>query len=79
MDLFHRYGFNIIGLPEPDESPDRMPLPVEDEKPTLVPLTVPELEKTQKFMRRSHSWTVSRMYWRRMERFPRLLSVPSQR
>jgi hypothetical protein len=49
MDLFHRYGFNIIGLPDPVESPDRLPVPVEDEKPTLIPLTIPEIERTWEF------------------------------
>ncbi|KAF9176180.1 hypothetical protein BGZ51_001466, partial [Haplosporangium sp. Z 767] len=51
MDLFHRYGFNIIGLPDPEESTDRMPLPVEDEKPTLIPLTTPAIELTQEFIK----------------------------
>jgi len=50
MDLFHRYGFNIIGLPDPEESSDRMPVPVEDEKPVLIPLTVPDIEKTTEFV-----------------------------
>ncbi|KAI1285854.1 hypothetical protein EDD11_000708, partial [Mortierella claussenii] len=50
MDLFHRYGFNIVGLPDPEESTGRMPVPVEDEKPTLIPLTIPAIEKTQKFV-----------------------------
>jgi hypothetical protein len=50
MDLFHRYGFNIVGLPDAEESSERMPAPVEDEKPTLIPLTVPEREKTQEFI-----------------------------
>ncbi|KAI7818580.1 hypothetical protein BC939DRAFT_289749 [Gamsiella multidivaricata] len=28
MDLFHRYGFNIVGLPDPEESTGRMPTPL---------------------------------------------------
>ncbi|KAG9062184.1 hypothetical protein KI688_006516 [Linnemannia hyalina] len=46
MDLFRRYGFNVIGLPDPVKSPDRLPMPVEDEKPTLMPLTIPEIQRT---------------------------------
>jgi len=49
MDLFHRYGFNIIGLPDPVESSDRLPIPVEDVKPTLKPLTIPDIERTLEF------------------------------
>ncbi|KAG0352767.1 hypothetical protein BGX24_007466, partial [Mortierella sp. AD032] len=56
MDLFHRYGFNIIGLPDPVESPDRLPIPVEDDKPTLIPLTVPDIEKTQEFRKEKESF-----------------------
>ena len=51
MDLFHRYGFNIIGLPDPEESTGRMPMPVEDEKPTLIPLTIPD-ERRRRYLRR---------------------------
>jgi hypothetical protein len=57
MDLFHRYGFNIIGLPDPVESPDRLPMPVEDDKPTLIPLTVPDIEKTPGFRKEKDAFT----------------------
>ncbi|KAF9082626.1 hypothetical protein BGX29_003721, partial [Mortierella sp. GBA35] len=57
MDLFHRYGFNIIGLPDPVESPDRLPMPVEDEKPTLIPLTIPEIERTWEYRKEKRSFS----------------------
>jgi hypothetical protein len=57
MDLFHRYGFNIIGLPDPVESPDRLPVPVEDEKPTLIPLAIPEIERTWEFRKEKRSFS----------------------
>ena len=50
MDLFHRFGFNLVGLPDPEMSTAKVPPPVEDEKPTLIPLAVPEVEKTKEFV-----------------------------
>lgn len=51
MDLFARLGFQLVGLPDPELSTDPIPAPVEDEKPTLKPLTIPEVEKTEKFIK----------------------------
>lgn len=51
MDLFHRYGFNIVGLPDPVQSTEKGATPVEDEKPTLIPLTKPDVEKETGFVK----------------------------
>ena len=51
MDLFHLYGFNIVGLPDPELSTAKAPAPVEDEKPTIIPLTTPDIEKTGEFVK----------------------------
>ncbi|KAG9067646.1 hypothetical protein KI688_011233 [Linnemannia hyalina] len=56
MDLFHRYGFNIIGLPDLVESPDRVHMPVEDEKPTLIPLMTPPVETTREYIEEKKSF-----------------------
>ncbi|KAG0240139.1 hypothetical protein BG011_003751, partial [Mortierella polycephala] len=50
MDLFHRFGFSISGLPDPDISPERLPEPIPDEKPTLKPIVTPAMEKTVEFI-----------------------------
>ena len=38
MDLFSRFGFTIVGLPDPVQSTEKAPVVVEDERPTLIPL-----------------------------------------
>jgi hypothetical protein len=50
MDLFHHFGFNIVGLPDPELSTAKAPTPVEDEKPTLIPLSKPAIELTDTFI-----------------------------
>jgi hypothetical protein len=56
MDLFHRFGFNIVGLPDPEQSTTKVPPPVEDEKPTLIPLTTPPNEKTDEFVKEKRAF-----------------------
>ena len=50
MDLFHHFGFNIVGLPDPELSTAKAPTPIEDEKPTLIPLSTPAIELTDTFI-----------------------------
>lgn len=56
MDLFHNFGFEIMGLPNPIESVTKTPPAKEDEKPTLIPLTVPEREKTVEFKKEKEAF-----------------------
>jgi len=56
MDLFHRFGFNIVGLPDPEQSTAKAPPPVEDAKPTLIPLTTPPVEKTEEFVKEKRAF-----------------------
>jgi hypothetical protein len=50
MDLFHRFGFGITGLPDPNMQTHQLPEPEPDEKPSIIPLVIPDIEKTDDFI-----------------------------
>ncbi|KAI1287915.1 hypothetical protein EDD11_010123, partial [Mortierella claussenii] len=51
MDLFHRFGFNLMGIPDPEMTTEKASPPVEDAKPTLIPLKKPLIEETSEFVK----------------------------
>ncbi|KAF9945323.1 hypothetical protein BGZ72_001472, partial [Mortierella alpina] len=47
MDLFYRFGFSIIGLPDPEGPMEACPELIPDEKPRTVSIEKPEEELTE--------------------------------
>ncbi|GJJ73976.1 hypothetical protein EMPS_06334 [Entomortierella parvispora] len=46
-----RYGFNLMGLPDPEMATEKETPPKEDDKPTLIPLQTPLVEETSEFIK----------------------------
>jgi hypothetical protein len=51
IDLFHRFGLGITGLPDPGADATTLPDPEPDHKPTLIPGVTPKEEKSAKFIK----------------------------